>query len=736
VQAGRDVTVLVNSALYAAPAPHRALHQLPPPPADRPGRAAARDELAAAIAGGARTLALWGLGGTGKTALALALAARVAADFPDAQLFLDLQGTADTPTAPAAAMAQVLRAFDREAPIPEDEAELAGAYRSLLHGRRVLLLLDNAADARQVAALLPPGDCLALITARARFYLPGLVDHHLEALPAAEAQTLLLRIAPRAGGAAAEMAALCGGLPLALRICAATLAERADLEPADYLQRLRRDSTRLGLVDTVLAASHALLPEALATRWCALGIFPAAFDGAAAAAVWAVDGADEDAVLAAGDDLSELARRGLLEWDAASARYRLHDLVRVYVQARLSAETRETLARRHAGHYVHVLAAAERTFSDPAAGALAGLARYDGDAANIAAGQAWTVARAGVGEHADRLGAGYALAGAECLALRLHPREHLAWLSQGLAAARRLGNRPVEGACLDQLGNVCAALGDLEGAVECHRQSVAIAREVDDPGAEGAGLSNLGNALSALGRLDEALVCQRRAVELAREAGDRAAEGLRLGTLGATYLELEDVAAAADCFEQALPLVRESGDRVSESTTLGNLANARESLGEHAAAVPLYEEALAIARELGDRRDEGVYLGDLGNAHYRLGDLDAAVAAYEGALDIARETGNLRGEGIVLGNLGNAHDDRGELEPAVERYAQALEIARRTGNRLAEGHTLYNLALICRRQGDLAYARRHAGAALALFRELGRAAEAEQAERLLGEMGE
>jgi Cdc6-like AAA superfamily ATPase len=168
VTAGHDVTVVTGDVYQAAAPPSAtALHQLPPPPGDFTGRTAELEELMQAIERGGVTISgLRGMGGIGKTALALKLAAELRERYPDAQIYLDLKGTSEKPLTTAEAMAHVVRAYHPTAKLPDDEAELAGLYRSVLDGQRALLLMDNAANAAQVAPLAPPASCVLLVTSR------------------------------------------------------------------------------------------------------------------------------------------------------------------------------------------------------------------------------------------------------------------------------------------------------------------------------------------------------------------------------------------------------------------------------------------------------------------------------------------------------------------------------------------------------------------------------------------
>jgi hypothetical protein len=254
-----------------------ALHQLRPPPRDFTGREKEIAELLAAVEKGGVTISgLQGLGGVGKTALALKLAERLAPNYPDAQFDLDLKGVSPNPLTTKQAMEHVIRAYHPTAKLPENETELAGLYQSVLHGKRAILLMDNARDAKQVEPLIPPPSCLLLVTSRQRFALPGLLEKNLDALPPADARDLLLGIARRLAAEkedyAGELVRLCAYLPLAIRSVGSALATRTDLKPADYVRKLSDARERLKLTETEasLGLSYGLLAEEVQKKFLAL----------------------------------------------------------------------------------------------------------------------------------------------------------------------------------------------------------------------------------------------------------------------------------------------------------------------------------------------------------------------------------------------------------------------------------------------------------------------------------
>ena len=568
------------------------LHQLPPPPPDFTGRDAELDRLRAAVQeGGAVISGLRGAGGIGKTALALQLADELISRYPDAQLYLNLQGTSPQPLSPADALAHVVRAYHPTADLPESETELASLYHSVLHDQRALLLMDNAADADQVRPLVPPSGCLLLVTSRRRFTLPGMAAQDLDTLKPEDAVALLLRIVARIGDdCATEIARLCGYLPLALRLAGSAIAEHIDLDPADYARRLQDAHTRLDLVDASISLSYDLLDPDGQRRWCALSVFPGTFDRMGAAAVWGRDLDSEDAH----DVLSQLVAVSLVEWDPSASRYHLHDLLRLFADSRLDQRDRAQADHRHAAHYAEVARAAKQLYLQGGDAILRGLALFDLEWPSIQAGQAWAAAHADADDDAARLCNAYPDAALYCLNLRLHSTDWIEWLQAALSAARRLEDKSAQGTHLGNLGNAYSDLGQVERAIEYHQEALKISREIGDRRGEGSDLGNLGNAYSDLGQVERAI----------------------------------------EYYEQALAIAREIGDRRGEGNHVGNLGTAYCHLGQMERAIEYYEQALAIAREIGDRRGEGIHLNNLGAAHRRLGNAQQARACLEEALAI------------------------------------------------------------------------------------------------------
>jgi Tetratricopeptide repeat len=350
----------------------------------------------------------------------------------------------------------------------------------------------------------------------------------LDQLHPAEARELLCSIASHlTADVADQIADLCGYLPLALRAAGSLLAVTVDLEPADYVEQLREECTRLEKIgseeiERSVAAtfhlSYVRLSDEAARVFRTLSVMQGSFDASAAEAI------AEDERHA---QLSELVKRSLVQYDSPTKRYRMHDLTRLFAAARLNDEERLTAARQHAMHYQTVLSAADDLYQQGHDGVLEGLAWYEQEASQIAAGQAWAVARMGAEEGAAQLCIAYPDAGVYVLELRQHPRERIQWLEAMLAAARQLQQREAEGAALGNLGGAYAALGEMPRAIGYYEQVLQIAREIGDRRGEGYTRWNMALAWEDLGDRAQAIAGAEAALFLFEQIEDPYAATVR-----------------------------------------------------------------------------------------------------------------------------------------------------------------------------------------------------------------
>jgi len=229
----------------------------------------------------------------------------------------------------------------------------------------------------------------------------------------------------------------------------------------------------------------------------------------------------------ANEALAELIRYSLVDYDAQSDRYELHDLARLFADSRMEEQERNATQASHAQHFCDVLAEAGDLYLAGHEQIKAGLALFDRERANIEAGMAWAASRMEAGGQAAELCVEYPNAGAYVLQLRLHPREQIRWLETQLAAARRLQRRDHEGNALGNLGDSYFKLGEARKAIEFCEQHLAIAREIGDRRGEGIALENMAEALDGLGERGRAVECAEAALKIREDIEDPRAAKVR-----------------------------------------------------------------------------------------------------------------------------------------------------------------------------------------------------------------
>lgn len=361
--AARDVVINQPPSRHS-PTPR----QLRAPVGNFVGRDEELDHLVHAVTesidgGRSAVLTIRGMGGIGKTELAYALAARISDRFPDAQIFLSLRGSTTAPLSAIRALHSILRAFDPASDLPDDVDAAQVNYRSLVNGRRTLVLADDANDAAQVRPLLPPAGSALIITSRSRFHVPGTMVLDLQTLPKVSAERLLTSVCPRIGPFAESLAGLCGYLPLALQVTAHLLQDDDLRNVVVHTEALRDERLRLlrdpmasvddpqASVEASLRLSYDALSPLAQAALRQLSIFESDFGAEAAHHVISTDGggghSESDDRAAAKAALSELRRRSLLEHAETVDRYWLHDLVREFASDRLREQPEE--ARKAAG---------------------------------------------------------------------------------------------------------------------------------------------------------------------------------------------------------------------------------------------------------------------------------------------------------------------------------------------------------------------------------------------------
>jgi len=610
--------------------------------------------------------AIGGTAGVGKTALALHWAHQVASRFPDGQLYVNLRGfdPGGAPATPAEAIRGFLAGLGMPPErVPPSPGALPGLYRSLLAQRRMLVLLDNAADEPQVRPLLPasPGTLVIITSRRQLTGLAAADNAQLLSLGVLSHDEATRMLAARLGSertdaepdAVAEIARLCACLPLALAVAAARAAARPGFPLAGLADELRDANARLDALDAgdpsssvsaVFSWSYRQLTPESARMMRLLGLHPGPDISVPAAA--SLSGRSP---AQARQMLGELARAHLIA-EHAPGRYAFHDLLRAYAAGRSDAEDGEPERRAakgrlldhylHAGHAAALLLYALRDpipLDPPLAGVtVEELAGYEQALAwfstehDVLLATVTLAADDGFDVHAWQI----PWTMADFLALRGHWDQRIAIQRTAVTAATHLGDAAGHALSLRLLALACSSAGDYDESLTHFAGCLVLYQQLGDSVGEARSHQSLAVVAERQGRYHDAL----------RHA------------------------------EQALSLFQAIGHQAGQADALNNAGWCHALVGDFSQARTFCQEALRLHRKMGNRRDEAYAWDSLGYAEHQLGHLAEAAACYQRAVDIFAENSDRFYLADTLTHLGDAHRDAGEPQRAAAAWQQALSI--------------------------------------------------------------
>jgi predicted ATPase/class 3 adenylate cyclase/Tfp pilus assembly protein PilF len=660
-------------------------------PAERDPFVGRRDELAELarrFADGARLVSVLGIGGTGKTRLALRFGWTWLGDYPGGVWFCDLS--------PARGLDGIVRAVAQGLQVPLGKDDPVQQLGHAIAGRgRCLVMLDNFEQVGRFAAdTLGPWldravQARFLVTTREVLGLPGEEALALPPLAPADGETLFMRRAAAASrdfradaagqAAVSRLVRLLDGLPLAIELAAARVRV---MSPEAMLARMDRRFALLASAGgrrdrqaTLRAAfdwSWDLLSDVERAALAQLSVFEGGFSLEAAEAV--LDLSPWDGAHWVVDVVQSLLDKSLLR-RVDDDRFDLLTSVQDYAQEHLAApgrfpgsgsQAQQSAAHRHGVYFARAAMAAGAT----------GAADLD----NRIKACRMAVQR---GDAAIAVGA---LAAAWLILKRRGPYDVAIELAQAVSGMP-LGAAERARAQL-HLGRALAVAGRTDDASACLLATLQQAEDRGDEPLQAEAAEALGDLSSNQGRSIEALARHEAALAMARRAGDAATEIAARNGLGSACWDLGRLEPAREHYAEALQLARRQADRPWEGALLGNLGGLAYSSGRLDEAMRCYREALAIARELGDRQREGNTLCNLGAVHQLRGEIAEARAQAEAALKAARDIGHVRLESIAQCNAALAELAAGRPQPARRHLEAALGLARRLRDPGSEGQFL------------------------------------------------
>ncbi|MBE1876716.1 AfsR/SARP family transcriptional regulator [Myceligenerans pegani] len=669
------------------PVPVSPVRQLPPGVPDFAGRAVELATLVSFVrehdcADAPAVVVVSGAPGTGKSTLVLRLARLIADRYPDAQLHLDLGGTSPAQREPGELLATLLHGLGRFGhPLPESVEARAALFRSMISGRRALLVLDDAAHAGQVRALLPPnGESAVVVTSRNSLTdLPGARHLQLGALEPEDAETLLARIVGparvrREPAEARAIVRLCGYLPLSVRIAGGKLLSRPSWPLRQMLARLTDESRRLAelsLGDLDVRASVDLsirsLPPDAALAFDLLGLLgPNDQPGWVLGAL--LDTEDHEPVM---DLLLDAGLVQLVRHDAVGqARYGMHDLIRVHARER-AVRRGAAVCRQAADRVVRGwqrLADRARTGRPPSL--------FD------------PLVDPGAEAYVDVPGGGPAgsadVVGAVVEPVEPTVRDAPAWLAaerHALLDAVRLARTWELVRSGAWLVESLAPLYDQKALYDDWRTGARLMLGLPglDPMAEGALLRGLGQVMIYANEFDDATARLRASLRVYESQGHRIGVAMSLAGLATVHRFRGRFAEAEECLLRALGPVAAAGDAPREALLRGSIGRVLVARDRPDEARPWYDEALRLARGSGDRHREAVTLSDLGLLDHELGRPGSATARLERAVALFRGLDDERCTAMTLLRWAPVLLDGAETGRAHAALTEAAGIFHRIG---------------------------------------------------------
>ena len=662
--------------------PAVALRTLPRDTAAFTGRTRDLDRLAAAVSETAASRvigihAVDGMAGIGKTAFAVHAAHQLVSRFPDGQVFLSLHAhtAGQRPVDPAEALETLLLTTGVAAQqIPPGVEARSAAWRGQLAGKKMLLVLDDAASSDQVRPLLPgAAGCLVLVTSRRRLTALEAAPVSLGTLPPGEAADLLVRLAGRPGlqpghRAVAEVTGLCGYLPLAIQLVAAGLRHHPAWTVTDLAAELATARDRLPALqaeDVSVAAAFNLSYQDLTVGqqrlFRRLGLHPGAeIDAYAAAAL------DDTDLQATRQRLGELYDHNLIG-EPARGRYRLHDLLREYARARGADDgpaDQQAAIGRLLDYYLHTAVAASQ---------------------NVA----WRTSITGPSPPDT--------APAWAPELRTY-EEADAWLRIERANLHACADYAATHAQLEHAVAIPVAVNDFllnEGqwnqAETLGQIALAAAGTAFDLQGQAWTLHQLGTLRELTSQYLAAAAAQTQARQLFRDLSDRHGQACALNQLGTVQRITGEYPVATDSLTQALQLFRGLGDRRGEAWALTQLGKVQQLTGDHPAATASLTRSLRLLRDPGDRHCKGWPLNYLGEVQVQTGDYPAATASLTQALQLFRDFSGRQGQAWALNHLGIVRQLTGDHPAATASLSQALQLFRDLGERAGQAEASINL---------------------------------------------
>lgn len=658
-------------------------------------------------------ISLVGMGGVGKTTLAIHIAHLLRPNFSDGILWGTLR-SADI----KAILASFAQAYGLDVSDFTDISSRGAVLRSLLATKHSLVVLDDADTSDQIEPFLPgSGRSKVLVTSRRKDLevLRGYPYLSIQKFTEEQSMALLGRILGRERVDAEmeeshRLVALLGHLPLAVSLVAGQLKGAEDLAIGDYVKLLEEHASRLDVLqgeqDSIRALfeiSYRQLSKQTQGVFAVLGVFPGT--DVSVSAVKAVTSLPEEIVKL---ELSELADRSLLQ-RTTQTRYGLHPLLQPFAREKLGDEVTEVRARL-INHYLSFI-------QDDLTQESLGVLRTDHD--NILAAADWAYENHQLNTVLDY---SLALVGEDMkgyLPIQGFWKEAHTHVERAIEASQDLGQPQMEGLFRRHLGTLLAQQGSYADAQQQYEASLALAKEYDQRLGIARVLLELAHLHTRQSDYEQAEKLCKDSFSVFQQIGDIQGQSDALHSAAAIHMEKGDLAEARELYEQSLAIKKQADDELGTAATLHELGRASAMQGDNETASEYFHKSLLINERFGNQAGLAATLHQLGMMSMSRGKLMEAEEYYRRSLEIDQRLGDKRGLAIVIQGLGNLAFRRNDYSAAREYFGQSRLINEELGDQGGLAVNFKALGDIASRQGDWTEARTWYARSLDINEDLG-----------------
>ncbi len=677
-------------------------------------------------------LSLYGMGGAGKTSLALHVGSLFVNQFPDGQIYVDFKVDESHRLSLAEAFGKVIHCLRPDEKLPKNKESLQSLYHSILSKKRVFIIFDNVSRVNQASLLLPARNCFVCLISERLLKMPEVVSVKVDVLALEASMACLEYMSNRVGFRSKEIAKLCGNLPLALTLMGNFLSVYRNADIEENLEKFREERNKKatgpepGLTMCTTAAfslSYEALDSLTAMVFRKLMVFPDCFTGKAVENI-----CDDES----SEQLQKLVQLGLVNEDRNNNRYYLHEHIRQNLEQKVIVHEKFQVQKLHSKFYLDLLKIVNEFFNDGVENVESILRWFQVEWPNIKSGQAWAFENMELYEEAEKYCCEYSLFASSILRRKMDSNECLRWFEQGLQAARKLEESEAEVKHLVLLGEEYLGQRNFERSLHYLEQALVLCLQLEDKFLEKTILELKGTNYLSKGNASRAIECYEKTFELSRQLNNGSVDEPDLTeNMAQAYLLAENFEQADLFFVQTLKQVDKKNKPDSYMMILKNLAEVNLRMELLQKAIDYFKQGLVQARLSKSKNDERWLLRQMAEVYIRMEAYSAAIELINEGLEICTTHKDLPEEAHFNRLLGAAYKRINKYRKSAQYYKSAARLFIKIKDRKMEGESLWHLSQVLAESGENDQAIKWCKTALDIFERIGHPETEKAREQLL-----